>query len=317
MQRRVQLVVSLNPAVDVEWRVESVRWEEKNQILSERRWPGGKGINVARFIRYLGGDPQLLIPVGGGNGEEMTRGLRHWRVPVCAIPLRESSRANVVVTTSAGKQLRFNPLGPRLSPPEWREVLTTAKRQLKRADLLILSGALPRGVATTAYAELIERAHQAGVKSILDCDGAALKAGIRARPFLVKPNEFELAQWYGKPLRSDASVARAALTLSEATGGWVLVSRGAKGALLVGSGKSLSCPVPSVRVLNTIGAGDALVAAVALAVRRNSPVEEWLAQGVAAGTAVTECRAGELPGRRRVDEITRRVRAQLLKAANK
>jgi 1-phosphofructokinase family hexose kinase len=307
MQRRVQLVASLNPAVDVEWRVESVRWEEKNQILSERRWPGGKGINVARFMAHLGGEPRLLIPLGGTNGDEMARGLRSLRLSFCPIALREPSRANVVVTTAAGQQLRFNPLGPRISSAKWREVLTAAKRELKRADLLVLSGALPRGVPRTAYAELIKLAHKAGVKSILDCDGAALKAGVQARPFLVKPNEFELAQWCGKRLRSEASVARAALTLSEATGGWVLVSRGPKGALVVGNGRMLSCRAPSVGVLNTIGAGDALVAAVALGIRRGCAVEEWLAKGVATGTAVTECRAGELPTRRRIDALGKLV----------
>jgi 1-phosphofructokinase family hexose kinase len=307
MQRRVQLVVSLNPAVDVEWRVENVRWEEKNQILSERRWPGGKGINVARFIAHLGGNPRLLIPLGGANGEEMARGLRSSRMPFCAITLREASRANVVVTTAGGKQLRFNPLGPRLSAREWHDVSAAAKGELKRADLLILSGALPRGVPTTAYAELIKLAHDAGVKSILDCDGAAFKAGIKARPLLVKPNEFELAQWYGKPLRSEASVVRGAEALSRATGGWVLVSRGPKGALLVGNGRSLRCRAPSVHVLNTIGAGDALVAAVALALGRGLGVEQWLAQGVAAGSAVTECRAGELPRRQRVGELGKLV----------
>jgi 1-phosphofructokinase family hexose kinase len=313
----MQLVVSLNPAVDVEWRVESVRWEEKNQVLSERRWPGGKGINVARFIDFLGGDPRLLLPLGGANGEEMARGLRDLRLRFRRITLREPSRANVVVTTAGGGQLRFNPLGPRMSLSEWREVLATAKQELNRADLLILSGALPRGVARTAYAELIKLAHDAGVKSILDCDGPSLKAGIKGRPFLVKPNEFELAQWYRKPLRSAASVARAARALSDATGGWVLVSRGPKGALLVGSGKNLMCRAPSVRVLNTIGAGDALVAAAALAIGRGAPVEDWLTQGVAAGTAVTECQAGESPGRRRIDELARELRAQLPRAANK
>jgi 1-phosphofructokinase family hexose kinase len=313
----VQLVVSLNPAVDVEWCVDSVRWEEKNQILSERRWPGGKGINVARFIAHLGGQPHLLLPLGGANGEEMARGLREWRIPVSTVTLRDPSRANVVVTTVAGKQLRFNPLGPRLSSSEWHDVVATATRELKRADLLVLSGALPRGVPTTAYAELIELAHDASVKSILDCDGAALKAGIRARPFLAKPNEFELAQWYGQPLRSEASVVRAAEALSRVTGGWVLVSRGPKGAVIVGNGKTLVCRAPSVRVLNTIGAGDALVAAVALSVRSGSPVEEWLVQGVATGTAVTECRAGELPRKRRIKELTSQARAQLLRAANK
>lgn len=299
----MQLVVSLNPAVDVEWRVETVRWEEKNQVLTERRWPGGKGINVARWLAHLGGDPRLVIPLGGTNGEEMAAGLRQLDIPFSPIPLRESSRANVVVTTGAGKQLRFNPLGPKLSSSEWGNVLSTTQRELRRAKMLIVSGALPRGVPTNAYAQLLKLANEAGVKSILDCDGPALNAGIKARPFLVKPNEFELAQWFGKPLRSEASVVRAAQTLSIATGGWVLVSRGPKGALLTGQGATLVCRALAVRVRNTIGAGDALVAAAARQIERESPPEEWLVHGVAAGTAATQFPAGHLPSAHQIRQL--------------
>src|SRR6185503_13716336 len=110
----MQLVVSLNPAVDVEWRVASVRWEEKNQVLAERRWPGGKGINVARWLAHLGGSPRLIVPMGGPNGDEMKMGLREQGLAVSMIRLRDTSRANVVVTTAPGQQLRFNPLGPKL-----------------------------------------------------------------------------------------------------------------------------------------------------------------------------------------------------------
>jgi 1-phosphofructokinase family hexose kinase len=313
----MQLIVSLNPAVDVEWRVESVRWEEKNQVLTERRWPGGKGINVARWLAHLGGDPRLVIPLGGVNGAEMATGLRQLDIAFSPIPLRESSRANVVVTTAAGRQLRFNPLGPRLSSFEWGKVLATTQRELRRARMLIISGALPRRVPTNAYAQLLKLANEAGVKSILDCDGPALNAGIKARPFLVKPNEFELAQWYGKPLRSEVSVVHAAHALSRTTSGWVLVSRGAKGALLVGKSQVLVCRAPAARVQNTIGAGDALVAAAALQIEKESPPEEWLIRGIAAGTAATECSAGALPTTSRIATLARVVRAQLLSAAKR
>jgi 1-phosphofructokinase family hexose kinase len=313
----MQLVVSLNPAVDVEWRVDTVRWEEKNQVLTERRWPGGKGINVARWLRHLGGHPQLLIPLGGANGKEMADGLRQLRIPFSPIPLREPSRANVVVTTADGKQLRFNPLGPKLSSSEWRSILATTQRELRRAKLLILSGALPRGVPADAYAQLMKLANNAGVKSILDCDGAALKAGVKQRPFLVKPNEFELAQWCAKPLRSDSAVVGAAHALSNATTGWVLVSRGPKGALLAGHDQTFICRAPAVHVRNTIGAGDALVAAAALEIQTQFPPQHWLIKGVAAGTAATECNAGSLPKASRILSLSKAIHAQLLSAANR
>ena len=297
----MQLVVSLNPAVDVEWRVDTVRWEEKNQVLMERRWPGGKGINVARWLAHLGGSPYLLIPLGGRNGDELKAGLREQGLKISTITLREASRANVVVTTTAGKQLRFNPLGPKLSAREWGEVLEAATKHLDRANLMILSGALPRGVPATAYAQLLKIGNRRGAKVILDCDGAALRAGIAAKPFLTKPNEFELEQWWRKPLRTESAVVRAALALADGTQGWVLVSRGPKGALLAGDRTVLACRAPAVRVRNTIGAGDALVAAVAAHIEETP--EEWLRWGVATGTAATECTAGELATLSRIKKL--------------
>jgi len=307
----MQLVVSLNPAIDVEWRVESVRWEEKNQVLEERRWPGGKGINVARWLAHLGGSPRLIVPMGGPNGDEMKMGLREQGLAVSMIRLRDTSRANVVVTTARGQQLRFNPLGPKLSASEWHGVLTTTARDLKRSDLIILSGALPRGVPEGAYAELLRLANKVGVKSILDCDGAALRAAIDARPFLTKPNEFELEQWWRKPLRTEAAVIRAARALAESTEGWVLVSRGPKGALLVGNGKALACRAHSVRVRNTIGAGDALVAAAAA--HLNDAPEDWLRWAVATGSATTERSAGDLAPLRRVKALYRATQIRVIR----
>lgn len=293
------LILALNPSIDAEWRVADVLWEEKNNVQSERRWAGGKGINVARWLKHLGGKPQLLLPLGGRSGEEMAGYLGGESLPAKIIPLREATRVNIIVTTDAGRQMRFNPLGPRLSAGEWKTVLAAVKAALPRASLLVLSGSLPRGVPVDAYAKLIRLADQAGVRTLLDCDGAALVAAAKARPFLVKPNEHELAQWWGKPLRAEQGTTRAARALSAQTGGWVLVSRGGQRSLLVNEATGFvqwhaSC---RVRPRNTVGAGDALLAAVALAIQNDLPPEEWLRRGLTTGTAATQLQPGQLPSR--------------------
>lgn len=291
------LVLALNPSVDVEWRVPGVRWEEKNDVLSERRWPGGKGVNVARWLKHLGNRPRLLIPLGGSTGKEIAAGLRRERVSLEIVPLREPARANVIVTAESGGQLRFNPLGPILSTQEWREILRHTKSSLSQASLLVLSGSLPRGLAVDAYAQLIRAAEASGVRTLLDCDGPRFIEALKARPFLVKPNQHELEQWAGVRLRSMSAVRREASRLSRVTKGWVLVSLGGKGALLVNEvdGYCRRCAPPKMKPLNTVGAGDALLAAVAMQIQIGSAPEEWLAWGVAAGTEATSCRAGHFP----------------------
>ena len=291
------LVVALNPSVDVEWRVAGVRWEEKNAVLAERRWPGGKGVNVARWLKHLGAKPQLLLPLGGRNGEEMAEGLRSEKITSRIIPLRQATRANVIVTTPTQGQLRFNPSGPCLRQAEWRAVLRACAGELQGASILVLSGSLPRGLSATAYAALIGLAHRAGVKALLDCDGAPFATAVRARPFLVKPNQHELAEWAGDKLHTPTAVVKAGERLSKVTGGWVLVSMGPEGAMLIHETqrRRLFAQPARVKVRNTVGAGDALLAVVAREIATGSSPEEWLRQGVAAGTALTEGEAGVLP----------------------
>jgi len=303
------LVLALNPSIDVEWRVPRVRWEEKNEVIAERRWPGGKGVNVARWFQHLGGVSRLLLPLGGATGRELAAGLRRERLPATIVPLRETTRANVIVTTDGQGQLRFNPLGPRLSRDEWRSILQSTARELTRADIMILSGSLPRGVPADAYARLIELGHRARVRTLLDCDGAALAAGVVAKPFLVKPNVDELARWSGRALRTPTAIERAASAMLRRTGAHVLVSLGGGGALLFRPANEppLTATAPSVRVLNTVGAGDALLAAVAVRIAAGEVTEEWLRAGVAAGTAAVSCPAGRLPARSVVRKVSRRV----------
>jgi len=321
------LVLALNPSIDAEWRVADVLWEEKNNVHSERRWAGGKGINVARWLKQLGGQPRLLLPLGGPTGAELKGYLRGEKLPAHVIPLREPTRVNVIVTTTAGRQMRFNPLGPRLLLREWRGIAKAVEQNLRRkpaeqggahhsgraevkvfpggapglagpTDLLILSGSLPRGLPVSAYAQLIRLARRYGVNTLLDCDGPVLAVAIKARPFLVKPNEHELARWWGKPLRAEGDILRAARALSGETRGWVLVSRGGRRSLLVNvaAGYQVFGAPRRVKPRNTVGAGDALLAGVAWAIQSGGAPVQWLRQGLAVGTQATLRLAGTLPG---------------------
>jgi len=291
------LILALNPSIDAEWRVADVVWEEKNNVQSERRWAGGKGINVARWLKHLGGKPKLLLPLGGQSGQELTGYLRREKISALMVPLREATRVNVIVSTEAGRQIRFNPFGPTVAPQEWRKLLKNFTAQLASANLLVLSGSLPRGLPNNVYAGLIHLAHRSGVRTLLDCDGAPFVAALGAHPYLVKPNDHELALWWGKPLRNEAAIVRATQALSRKTRGWVFVSRGGQRSLLVNVAvgfQQFAAP-QRVQPRNTVGAGDALLAAVARQIQLGKSPAEWLDRGLATGTQATQLVAGELP----------------------
>ncbi len=292
------VVLALNPSIDAEWRVDGVQWEEKNTVQSERRWAGGKGVNVARWLRHLGSNPLLILPLGGDAGREIETHLTREKIAPQIIPIQESSRVNVIVTAGRQGQLRFNPHGPELSRKEWRTILDTVREACATASLMILSGSLPRGIPVTAYAEIIRLSQRAGVSVLLDCDGPVLEAAVPAKPFFIKPNEHELAGWTAA-MKSKKGTLFATRHMSFITGGWVLVSRGAKSALLMNAGMSeaLTAVPGRLKPRNTVGAGDALLAAVARQIELGSTPCKWLHSGLAAGTAATQRQPGELPSR--------------------
>ena len=307
------VVLALNPSIDAEWRVDGVRWEEKNNIHSERRWAGGKGINVARWLKHLGEYPELILPLGGASGRELATLLRAEKISPTIIPLGQfpssagagvgfsdhATRVNIIVSTRAQGQLRFNPLGPELTKREWQAVVSRVRAALRQASCLILSGSLPRGVPVNAYAQLLRHARAVKIPVLLDCDGPALAAAIAAKPFLVKPNDHELAQWAAAARRSP-SLRPGAFAMSKITRGWVLVSRGAKPAMLVNATHAieLTATPPKLKPRNTVGAGDALLAAVAQQIIHSASPEAWLRAGLATGSAATQLEAGRLPKRR-------------------
>jgi fructose-1-phosphate kinase PfkB-like protein len=207
-----------------------------------------------------------------------------------------ATRVNVIVSTTKQGQLRFNPPGPLVSAREWQMIQDCVGRALRKASALILSGSLPRCVTATAYARLIRLARACGVPVLLDCDGPALVAAVRAKPFLVKPNEHELAQW-AVATASASGLRSAAQSMSAITGGWVFVTRGPKPALLINAtlGFEASLAPRRIRPRNTVGAGDALLAAVAQQIQRGLPPERWLACGVKVGSEAAQIEAGRLP----------------------
>jgi 1-phosphofructokinase family hexose kinase len=304
------LVVALNPAVDVEWLVDDVIWEEKNSIRGERRWAGGKGVNVARWLQHMSSSLRLLIPLGGATGREMKTFLRQEKIPVSTVSLHDATRANIIVTTRRRRQLRFNPLAPRFSKSEWKDVVNHADRLLRKSQAMVLSGSLPQGLHNRAYSQLIHQAKRLQVKTLLDCDGAPFTDAVEAGPFLVKPNRYELSQWMGHGLASEKSMRQAAITLSRRTRGWVLLSQGAKGGVLANAieGCAWKGLVPPVSVANTIGAGDAMLAAATGQILQQAAPQEWLRWALAAGTALTMNSAGKSPAVSAIHQILEQIK---------
>ncbi len=308
------LVVSLNPALDVTHHVDGVDWAGVNRPTQVRAAPGGKGLNVARTLDALGAEVMLVGLAGGVVGAAVRSGLRASGVAARLTDIEADTRRTfAVVDTGRGEVAMFNEPGPVITPGEYSRFLATYKEALTACTTVVLSGSLPGGLASDAYAGLIRIAASAGVPAILDTSGEALRRGLAGRPAIVKPNLAELAEavgcdagWPSPPDRS--AVLGYAAELRDGGAEAVVVSMAADGLLAVTPTGAWHTAAPPVAG-NPTGAGDAVVAALAQGLTSGWSWPERLREAAAIGSATA---AAPAAGEFLDDDLARaRVSVQL------
>ena len=279
--------VTLNTALDRTLWIKDIHGDDCNRIEEEKRFAGGKGVDVSKVLTNLGVVSKALGFVGGFAGDELEGLLINEGVPCDFIRISGDTRTNIILNDlTTGKQTIFNARGPQIKPYELMQLIHKIEA-LEKPEIVSISGSLPPGVNPEIYRKIVEIAKSKGAKTIIDTDGEALKAGLQAIPYLIKPNIHELSRLVGKNLKSIDEISEAASAIIKDGINIVLVSMGAEGILLVsGEHKYLATP-PKIKVKNTIGAGDSAIAGFIYGLTRDESLQESLRYAVAAGTATT------------------------------
>ncbi len=305
--------ITLNPALDHFLDVEELRIGETNRATGECVYAGGKGIDVSRAIRRLGGDSIALGFIGGHNGRLMVDLLKREGVTCYFTPIAQETRRNVIVCAKRrGTQTMVNAKGPLVAPQEWRAFLTHLGLLDLRGAYVVLGGSLPRGVPRDAYRQIIALVQRQGAKAVLDADGPCFKAGLKARPFAIKPNLNELRRLTGRPLRTEGAVWDAAWALNRAGVRIVLVSQGRRGLLAASGAARYRAVPPAVTVRSTVGAGDSTVAGFVFKHAGGKDLEECVRFATAAGTAATLAPGNQLCRLKDVQRLLPRIKIQVL-----
>ncbi|MFJ5995715.1 1-phosphofructokinase family hexose kinase [Streptomyces sp. NPDC092370] len=251
------LTVTLNTALDITYRVPSLRPHASHRVSEVTERPGGKGVNVARVLAALGHEVTVTGFTGGATGRVVREKLTAVPGVVDAlVPISGATRRTIaVVDERTGDTTQLNEPGPLVAPTEWSAFQEAYGDLLPSASAVALCGSLPPGVPVGAYAGLVRTARTAGVPVLLDTSGEALRRGVAARPDIIKPNTDELAELTGshEPLRATQDARRRGAHA-------VVASLGAEGLLAVTpEGRWRATPPTSVRG-NPTGAGDSTVA---------------------------------------------------------
>lgn len=288
------VVVCLNPAVDVTYEIDSLVPGSSHRVTAQHERAGGKGVNVARVLHQLGRRAMLLGFVGGHRGAAVSAELEAAGLPARWTPVSGPTRQTVTVVDSDATVL-LEP-GPVASAENWAALVAGFEQTVAEgADLVVLAGSLPAGVPTDAYAQLIALAAARSTRTLLDTAGPALRAAVRAGPFLAKPNLVEAAALVPAALVPAAGTRGSAAVDAVLAAGArnAVVSEGAAGLVAALDGQRYRVRGPAL-FGNPTGAGDALTAALAAGITAGLPWPAVLrnAAAVAAG-AVSVPYAGE------------------------
>lgn len=244
----------------------------------------GKGLNVARAAAALGVDVRVVGIVGEGpRGDAIVSGAQAHGIPLDAIRVSGMARVCTLIIDPGRAETVINEAGPSIDDDTLRAFRSRIAAGLRDAHAVVLAGSLPPGMPSAFYADLIRQITRLPV--LLDATGDALRAGMAARPAIVKTNQVELQDAVGRTLDTPETLARAAQELHHTTGAVVLITRGAQGALLCTVDAAWELVPPPVERVNTIGAGDSLTAGLTAGLLRRLPVLEAARLGMAAAAA--------------------------------
>lgn len=283
--------VTLNPALDKTVEIPSFAADSVNRITTMRTDPGGKGINVSKVISKLGGQSIATGILGGDTGLAIQSALKTMGLKTSFRFTEGETRTNLKVIDPVNHtNTDINEPGVTVSEEILNGLLAQLTAGLEKGDIVVLSGSLPKGSPRDTYYTWTGACKKAGAKVILDADGELLGAGLKASPYLIKPNNHELSQLLGETLATPEELNKAARRLMEEHGiAKVVVSMGGKGALYVTQDETIYAEGLKVPVGSTVGAGDSVVAALAVAEESGMGLEETVRLSTATGGANVMC----------------------------
>lgn len=251
--------VTFNPAIDYVVHTDELEVGLVNRAKAEEIYFGGKGINVSMVLAELGVKSKALGFIAGFTGEAIEKGVVSCGVCSDFVKLDKGfSRINVKI--KAAKETELNGQGPDIGREDIDKLFEKLE-EIKPGDTIVLAGSIPGSLPSDIYEKILERLEGRNVRAVVDATKDLLMNVLKYKPFLVKPNNFELGEMFGVRLNDDDDIVEYALKLKKMGAVNVLVSMAGDGAILVDeTGRVHKCGVCKGEVKNSVGAGDSMVA---------------------------------------------------------
>ena len=299
--------VTLNPVLDRIVEVEELIYDDVNTVVKEKKYPEGKGIDVSRVIKELGGQSIAMGFVGGYNGLEIVGRLVNEGIICDFTKIHNESRAHITIFQRKKKlQTLLGTLCPAISQIEVDEFFRKVQ-EIPANSYVVISGNVPQGMSDSFYAQLITTLKEKDVKVILDTDEEALKRGAAAGPYLIKPNIHEFGRLVETSVNEVEDIIKYAKPYRDKIK-YIVVSMGARGVVGIPREGNFHVIPPKINVRSSIGAGDSFVAGIIFALCENTAFEDALVLGVACGTASALNPGSDLCKMNDIDMMKKEVR---------
>ena len=272
------LTITLNPSVDIAYQLDTFHLDTVNRVENVQKTAGGKGLNVTRVLKQIGEDVVATGFIGGEIGSYVKKQLTRNDIKNSFVEIGNETR-NCIAVLHDGKQTEILEQGPTIQEHEALNFIEHLEIILNNVDVVVISGSLPKGLASNYYVEIVELCKKCGVAVVLDCSGEALKKVLESqqKPTVIKPNTEELSQLIGKEVTDDIQELKSVLSGQLFQGiDWIVVSLGAKGAFAKHKDKFYRVKIPKIKVVNPVGSGDSTVAGIAAGLVHALPEAELL-----------------------------------------
>lgn len=281
------ITITPNTAIDIFIEVEGLALKDNIQANNSYEFACGKGVNVAKAVAAQGW-PALCLGFVGRQSLGLFEAIDVAGLQTDFTAVEGKTRSNITLFDSAeNKETHIRTSGFTVTAGDCRNLSEKIAATVAAGDVVIFSGSLPPGAPDDLYRELIELCHSQGARTFLDSSGRGLSEGLKAKPYLIKPNQQEFAELTGLTSTAEADIVATARCIIAQGVEWVYVSFGAQGVIAVGKNAALSACMSKVpgNIRSHVGCGDAMLAGLAVAMLQGFEVQEVVKTGVACGTA--------------------------------
>lgn len=278
------LTITLNPAVDISYKLDSVIEDTVNRVDDVSKTAGGKGVNVARVLHQLGEDVAASGFLGGSLGDFIRLQMESLDIEDFFVQIAGQTR-NCIAVIHEGKQTEILESGPVISEVEASVFLEKFTDYVKQVDIVTLSGSLPKGLPADFYTKIIEIANWHDRRVLVDSNGALLRATLTSghKPYFIKPNVQELGELVDCKMVEDTHIMETLESSLFADIPWVVVTLGADGAIVKHGNHFYRAKAPIVEAVNPVGSGDSVVAGFAAGIARGLKDEALIQFGLSMG----------------------------------